>query len=148
MAESWNIASSSVNLYLTEIDQPSNIITISASNSVTPKALSGLLGGLLGSSPQTLQYTSLDNGDIFVCRTTLASCLWSNPILQPRVFGLGIWESINGEPVTIRSPRAVSWPNNYGDTSNGGGSSLPGDIRRVSTAAWRIGTRKRGLLAT
>ncbi|KAK5704783.1 hypothetical protein LTR17_021596 [Elasticomyces elasticus] len=107
--------SSPAYVYLTEIDQPSNIITISTGNSVKPKVLGGLVGTVLGSSPPTQQYSSLDNGDIFAVPNNVSQISVVNPVLQPRLYGMDFWESINGELVTVRSPRAVSRPNNFGD---------------------------------
>ncbi|KAK3659957.1 hypothetical protein LTR56_000883 [Elasticomyces elasticus] len=107
--------SSAAYVYLTEIDQPSNITTISTGNSVKPKVLGGLVGTVLGTSPPTQQYTSLDNGDIFAVPNNVSQISVVNPVLQPRLYGMDFWESINGELVTVRSPRAVSRPNNFGD---------------------------------
>ncbi|KAK4948329.1 hypothetical protein LTR10_012863 [Elasticomyces elasticus] len=107
--------SSPAYVYLTEIDQPSNITTISTGNSVKPKVLGGLIGTVLGTSPPTQQYSSLDNGDIFAVPNNVSQISVVNPVLQPRLYGMDFWESINGELVTVRSPRAVSRPNNFGD---------------------------------
>ncbi|KAK5725938.1 hypothetical protein LTR15_004128 [Elasticomyces elasticus] len=107
--------SSPAYVYLTEIDQPSNITTISTGNSVKPKILGGLVGTVLGTSPPTQQYSSLDNGDIFAVPNNVSQISVVNPVLQPRLYGMDFWESINGELVTVRSPRAVSRPNNFGD---------------------------------
>ncbi|KAK5752306.1 hypothetical protein LTS12_017607 [Elasticomyces elasticus] len=107
--------SSPAYVYLTEIDQPSNITTISTGNSVKPRVLGGLIGTVLGTSPPTQQYISLDNGDIFAVPNNVSQISVVNPVLQPRLYGMDFWESINGELVTVRSPRAVSRPNNFGD---------------------------------
>ncbi|KAK5684824.1 hypothetical protein LTS10_002899 [Elasticomyces elasticus] len=107
--------SSPAYVYLTEIDQPSNITTISTGNNVKPKVLGGLVGTVLGTSPPTQQYTGLDNGDIFAVPNNVSQISVVNPVLQPRLYGMDFWESINGELVTVRSPRAVSRPNNFGD---------------------------------
>ncbi|EMC94815.1 hypothetical protein BAUCODRAFT_25924 [Baudoinia panamericana UAMH 10762] len=113
--------STSTYLYLTEIDTPKNITTLSTGNTVTPLQLGqqSLISTLLGKTslnPPTQQYTSLDNGDVFGLPGNTSLVSVANPVLQPKQYGLDFWESINGELVTIKNPSAISRPNTYGET--------------------------------
>lgn len=56
-------------LYLTELTSPTNVVIASSGNTVTPVVLGTTTTGLIGNknlNPPTDQYTSLDNGTIFV----------------------------------------------------------------------------------
>lgn len=54
----------------------------------------------------------------------------ANPTLDPRRYGLDFWESLSGELVTIRRPRAVNRPNRFGDTWVAGQYRTTGDNLR------------------
>lgn len=103
--------SSSSYLYLTEIDLPWNISTVSTGNTVTPVVL-----GKAGLNPPTEQYTYLDDGDVFGIPNNVSQISNVDPTLQPKRYGLDFWESLSGELVTVQRPRAISRPNSYGDT--------------------------------
>lgn len=103
--------SSSAFLYLTELTRPTQPRIISSGAEVLP-----LVIGKDIASPPTEQYTSLDNGDVFGVPNNVSRVSTSNPILEPTRYGLDYWESIIGELVTIKQPRAVAKPNQYGDT--------------------------------
>jgi hypothetical protein len=98
-------------IYLTEISSPANIAVLSTGNTVTP-----LVIGEDTTPPPNMQYSSLDGGDVFAVPGGVASISAANPVLKPTEYGLDFWESINGELVTVRAPRAVSRPSKFGDT--------------------------------
>ena len=98
-------------VYLTEISSPVGIVVDSSGNAVTPKVL-----GQVGLNPPTQRYTSLDGNDIFGAPNNVSQISKVNPVLSPKKYGIDFWESLSGELVTIRSPRAVSKPNQFGDT--------------------------------
>ncbi|KAK4168157.1 Endonuclease/exonuclease/phosphatase [Cladorrhinum sp. PSN259] len=98
-------------LYLTEITSPTNVKVLSSGNTVTPLVLGE--GDLL---PPTVQYTSLDGGDIYAVPNGVNNISAVNPILEPTKYGLDFWESLSGELVTIKKPTVTKQPNSYGDT--------------------------------
>ncbi|KAL2168416.1 hypothetical protein VTG60DRAFT_7277 [Thermothelomyces hinnuleus] len=98
-------------IYLTEITSPKNVQVVSTGNAVKP-----LVIGKDTLSPPTVQYTSLDGGDIYSVPNGVANISAENPVLQPTKYGLDFWESLSGELVTVKAPRAVKTPNKYGDT--------------------------------
>ncbi|KAI5359247.1 putative Endonuclease/exonuclease/phosphatase superfamily [Septoria linicola] len=112
-------------IFLTEIDQPRNIVTVSTGNAVVP-----LVIGQRGLNPPTEQYSSLDGGDVFAVPNNRSLISTSNPTLDVRRYGLDFWESLSGELVTVRRPRAVNRPNNFGDTWVAGQWRTAGDNRR------------------
>ncbi|KAL1840418.1 hypothetical protein VTJ49DRAFT_492 [Mycothermus thermophilus] len=98
-------------MYLTEISSPKNVKVVSSGHTVTP-----LVIGKDTPSPPTVQYSSLDSGDIYTLPNGVANISEVNPILEPTKYGLDFWESLSGELVTIRKPIAIKTPNKYGDT--------------------------------
>lgn len=98
-------------LYLTELSKPTTIKTVSTGNKVTP-----LVIGQDTTTPPGLQYTSLDNGNLFGLPNNASQISVQNPTLDPTQYGLDFWESIIGELVTIKGPVAVGKPDKYGDT--------------------------------
>ncbi|GAB1315430.1 hypothetical protein MFIFM68171_05640 [Madurella fahalii] len=98
-------------MYLTEITSPKNVQLLSSGNKVVP-----LVIGEDTISPPTVQYSSLDGGDIYKLPNAVANISGVNPVLNPEKYGLDFWESLNGELVTVRKPRAIKVPNRYGDT--------------------------------
>lgn len=103
--------SSSAYLYLTQITKPSNVKVLSKDNKFSARVI-----GTDVASPPTEQYTSLDKGDVLGVPNNVSRVSTSNLVLEPARYGLDYWESIMGELVTIKQPRAVSKPNQYGDT--------------------------------
>ncbi|KAJ4288738.1 hypothetical protein N0V88_007272 [Collariella sp. IMI 366227] len=103
--------SSEAYIYLTEITSPKNVQVISSGNTVTP-----LVIGKDTLPPPTVQYTSLDNGDIYGLPNAVSNISEVNPVLDPTKYGLDFWESLSGELVTIKAPKAIKTPNKYGDT--------------------------------
>ncbi|KAM3423935.1 hypothetical protein BST61_g1329 [Cercospora zeina] len=110
---------------LTQIDRPQNIVTVSTGNAVVP-----LVIGQRGLNPPTEQYSSLDNGDVFGLPNNQSLVSAANPVLDVRRFGLDFWESLSGELVTVRRPRAVNRPNRFGDTWVVGQWRTTGDNNR------------------
>ncbi|KAJ9133442.1 Endonuclease/exonuclease/phosphatase-like protein [Pleurostoma richardsiae] len=103
--------SSSSYLYLTELGSPKNVKILSSGNTVTP-----LIIGQDTLAPPTVQYTSLDGGDIYALPNAVANISAVNPVLDPTSYGLDFWESLSGELVTVRSPRVIGRPNSYRET--------------------------------
>ncbi|KAK4119042.1 DNase I-like protein [Parathielavia appendiculata] len=98
-------------MYLTEITSPKNVKVLSSGNLVTP-----LVIGKDTLSPPTVQYSSLDNGDIYNVPNGVVNVSAVNPVLDPTKYGLDFWESLSGELVTVKKPVAIKTPNQYGDT--------------------------------
>ncbi|KAI6834322.1 DNase I-like protein [Hortaea werneckii] len=133
--------SSDAYLYLTEITSPSAITVVSSNNEVTPLVL-----GTKGYKPPTRQYTSLDDGDIFGVPNNVSQISVDNPTLQPKLYGLDFWESINGELVTIKSPRALGRPNNYGEFWIAGSYRTTGNNDRDALTATEGDANPEGIL--
>lgn len=104
--------SNSAYLYITEIVDATDISVVRQQAPVRPL----VIGQGPKLSPPTEVYTNLDNGDIFGIPNDVNSVSEVNPVLNPRRNGLDFWESLAGELVTVRRPRAISKPNQYGDT--------------------------------
>ncbi|KAL2264568.1 hypothetical protein VTJ83DRAFT_7078 [Remersonia thermophila] len=98
-------------MYLTEITSPKNVKVVSSGHAVAP-----LVIGQDTPSPPTVQYSSLDGGDIYALPNGVANMSEANPVLEPTKYGLDFWESLSGELVTIKRPTAIKTPNKYGDT--------------------------------
>lgn len=109
-------------IYLTEITAPENVEVVSSGNAVKP-----LVIGKDTLSPPTVQYTSLDEGDIYNVPNGVANISDKNPVLEPSKYGLDFWESLSGELVTVKAPRAIKTPNKYGDTWVVGDWALTGE---------------------
>ncbi|KAI0444466.1 DNase I-like protein [Xylaria telfairii] len=82
-------------------------------------------------SPPTKLLSSLDKGDVFGVPNNQSLISVVNPVLQPNKYGLDFWESLVGEYVTIKNPRAVGRPNQYGDTWVVGTWATTGDNERT-----------------
>ncbi|KAH8665264.1 Endonuclease/exonuclease/phosphatase [Tricladium varicosporioides] len=123
--------SSAAYLYLTELSSPKNITLVSSGNKVVPI----VIGEWLLKWPPTEQFSSLDNWDVFSLPNNSSQISVANPDLQPLLYGLDFWESMCGELVTVKTPKAVARPNTYGDT--------------WVTGSWRVsGRNKRGGLTS
>ncbi|EHK98793.1 hypothetical protein M7I_5301 [Glarea lozoyensis 74030] len=123
--------SSSAYIYLTELTTPSNVVRISSGNKVTPI----VIGEWLLKWPPTEQFSSLDNWDVFGLPNNASQLSVKNPSLNPLIYGLDFWESLSGELVTVKRPKAVAKPSSFGDT--------------WVTGSWRVsGRNKRGGLTS
>jgi hypothetical protein len=98
-------------IYLTELASPVLVKKVSSGNKVTP-----LVIGEDTTSPPTEQYSKLDGGDVFNVPNNVTQISTANPVLNPRQYGLDFWESLSGELVTVKKPRAIAKPSQYGDT--------------------------------
>ncbi|TFK28001.1 endonuclease/exonuclease/phosphatase [Coprinopsis marcescibilis] len=98
-------------LFLTELTSPSNIVTLSSNNTITPVILGR------DRSPPTRHFSALDVGpDGFLSVPNNSSLIEAtNATLRPDRFGLDFWESLEGQLVTIPRPTATGFQNNFGD---------------------------------
>lgn len=72
--------------------------------------------------PPTELFSKLDtNGDVFAVPNNASLVETSGLQLEPELYGLDFWESLEGELVTIKRPVALNRPNRYGDTWVRGG---------------------------
>ncbi|KAH9480454.1 hypothetical protein JR316_0007054 [Psilocybe cubensis] len=107
----FRLASSPNNLFITELESPSNITVLSSNNTVTPVILGR------DRSPPTQQFNVLDSGaDGFLSVPNNRSLVsTTNATLQPDKFGMDFWESLEGQLVTIPKPFATAFQNNFGE---------------------------------
>lgn len=112
-------------LYITEIVDAMDVSIVRESAAVTP-----LVIGQGKLQPPTEVYTSLDDGGVFGIPNNESQVSAVNPVLKPKRFGLDFWESLAGELVTVRDARAISKPNQYGDTWVVGAWPTTGDNDR------------------
>ncbi|KKK20318.1 hypothetical protein P175DRAFT_0502598 [Aspergillus ochraceoroseus IBT 24754] len=101
--------SSSSYVYLTEISSPSSITIKSSGNDVTPVVIGQ------NRSPPTVQYSSLDGGDVLGLPNNASQISVANPSLQPELYGMDFWESLSGELVSLTGLTAITKPNSYGE---------------------------------
>ena len=113
-------------LYITEIVDATDLTVQSNNGTVRPLVL-----GQAGLNPPTEVYTNLDEGDIFGIPNNVSQVSAVNPVLQPKRYGLDFWESLSGELVTVRNARAISKPNQFGDTWVVGAWPTTGDNDRA-----------------
>lgn len=96
---------------LAEITKPKDIVVASRGNPVRALEI-----GKDVPAPPTQSFNALDKGGILGYPNALARVSDSNLELQPTKFGMDYWESLLGELVTIKNPRTIAKPNQYGDT--------------------------------
>lgn len=113
-------------LYLTELTSPTNIEVLSNNNIVTP-----LVIGQDTVNPPTVQYTSLDGGDVYALPNAVAN-VSSNPVLDPENYGLDFWQSLLGERVTIQNVTVIARPNSFDEVWVTGGWPVTGRSSRGS----------------
>ncbi|RYP43848.1 hypothetical protein DL768_009628 [Monosporascus sp. mg162] len=97
--------------YLAEISRPRDITILSSGNPVAALEI-----GKDTANPPTEDFSSLDLGGLFGVPNDVNRVSGVDPELQPDKFGIDFWESLLGELVTIKNPRAIAKPNQYGDT--------------------------------
>ncbi|KAF2744384.1 DNase I-like protein [Sporormia fimetaria CBS 119925] len=112
-------------VYLTEIASPELVEIVSSGNKVK-----ALVIGKDTVKPPTEQYSSLDGGDVFALPNNETLVSVANPTLNPKKFGMDFWESLTGELVTVRKPRVITKPNNFGDTWVVGDWKVTGENKR------------------
>ncbi|KAF9527532.1 Endonuclease/exonuclease/phosphatase [Crepidotus variabilis] len=98
-------------LYQTELASPTNITVLSHNNTVAPLVIGR------DRSPPTQKLNGLDIGtDGFLTvpnNQSLTST--SNRTLEPLLYGMDFWESLEGQLVTIPKPVALDFQNTYGE---------------------------------
>lgn len=102
-------------LLLTEIDLPSKVVVVSSNNIVNPIIL-GNTNNATHRKPPLVSFTSLDAGpDGWLSMPNNVSLIEpTNATLQPDVYGLDFWESLEGQLVTVPGPVALNFPDRYG----------------------------------
>ncbi|KAH7018447.1 endonuclease/exonuclease/phosphatase family protein [Microdochium trichocladiopsis] len=98
-------------LALAEITKPRDIKIASRGNPVQALQI-----GKDVPPPPTQAFNALDQGGILGVPNNVSLVSTSNLELQPTKFGMDYWESLLGELVTIKNPRTIAKPNQYGDT--------------------------------
>jgi hypothetical protein len=95
----------------TELSSPTNVTVLSHNTTVTPVILGK------DRSPPTRYFSSLDTGrDGFLSVPNNQSLLdVVNPDAQPTKYGLDFWSSLEGQLVTVPSPVAIGFSNNFGE---------------------------------
>ena len=95
----------------TELGSPSNIVVLSQNNTVTPVVLGR------DRSPPTQLFSALDVGpDGFLSVPNNVSLIDSvNATLQPDLYGMDFWSSLEGQLVTIPNPIGTAFPNSFGE---------------------------------
>ncbi|CAG8980448.1 hypothetical protein HYALB_00013642 [Hymenoscyphus albidus] len=121
--------SSAAYLYLTQLTAPKNIAVICSGQDVTPIILGGLMW------PPSERFSSLDDGDVFSIPNNSSLISVVNPSLEPLLYGLDFWESMSGELVQVQTPKALSKPNNFGDTWVTGSWEVSGRNKRGGLTA-------------
>ncbi|KAI0518342.1 Endonuclease/exonuclease/phosphatase [Xylaria bambusicola] len=117
--------SSAAYLPLTEITLPTVRAILERNRTFAPIVLG------TKRSPPTRQLSGLDSGNAFAVPNNQSLITVVNPVLEPSKYGLDFWESLVGEYVTIKNPRAVGRPNRYGDTWVVGDWHTTGDNKRA-----------------
>ncbi|KAF9815617.1 hypothetical protein IEO21_04477 [Rhodonia placenta] len=97
-------------LFLTELDLPHAVTVLSHDNLVVPLVLGE------GRTPPIGQLSACDVGpDGWLSVPNNVTLLESlNATLQPDLYGLDFWESLEGQLVTIPSPVAANFPDRFG----------------------------------
>lgn len=97
-------------LFLTEIEFPSNLRVLSSGHQLNPVVLGE------DRIPPRRGFSPLDKGrDGWLSvpnNTTLNEAV--NATLQPDKYGLDFWESLEGQLVTVKSPVAIGFPDRFG----------------------------------
>ncbi|KAJ7212177.1 DNase I-like protein [Mycena pura] len=98
-------------LLLTEIESPTNIVVLSKNNAAMPVVIGK------DRIPPNQQYTPLDVGpDGWLSVPNNQSRIDTvNGTLQPDMFGIDFWQSLQGQLVTIPKPTAIDFPNSFGE---------------------------------
>lgn len=105
----YKSTSSPNDITLTELSSPSKIKVLSSGN--TPKPL--VLG--VDRSPPTQQLSALDTGSAGYLSVPSNQSRQDavNATLQPSLYGLDFWESLEGQLVTIKKPTSLGLGNSY-----------------------------------
>lgn len=100
------------NLFGTELDSPKDIVVISSNNTVNPIVLGK------DRSPPTQLMSAFDKGpDGFLSvpnnQTEINNLV--NATLQPNLYGLDFWASLEGQLVTVKAPVTSDFDNSFGE---------------------------------
>jgi len=109
--EEFRSSSSPNNLFGTEINSPTNIV-VQSSNNTFPIVVLGR-----DRSPPTQYLSALDVGDdgFLSVPNNVSRIDTVNAELQPHLYGMDFWESLEGQIVTIRNPFATNFENQFGE---------------------------------
>lgn len=99
------------NLLGTELEDPTDIKVLSKNNKVTPVVLGA------DCSPPTELLSSLDpSPDAWLSvPNNQTEVDTANPTLQPDVFGMDFWESLEGQLVMVPNPTVTDFQNEFGE---------------------------------
>lgn len=99
----------------TELDSPSSISIISKGNVIAPLVLGP--SGPGQRSPPTEKLSSLDTGPDgwLSVPNNVSRISQMNPTVQPTQFGIDFWSSLEGVLVTVKSPVALDFQNDFGE---------------------------------
>lgn len=98
-------------LTATELEDPTDIKVVSTGNEVTPLVIG------VDRIPPTFYLSSLDTGNDgwLSVPNNVTQQEDGNPELDPTTYGLDFWESLEGQIVTIPSPTAADFNDDYGE---------------------------------
>ncbi|KAF8631782.1 hypothetical protein AX17_004997 [Amanita inopinata Kibby_2008] len=104
-------SSSPNNLFLTQLTSPTSVAVLSTGNVVTPVVLG------VDRTPPTQQMSALDVGpDGFLSVPNNSSLVEAvNATLQPDLYGLDFWESLEGQLVSVPGPTVADFENSFGE---------------------------------
>ncbi|KAI0714015.1 DNase I-like protein [Cerioporus squamosus] len=103
------------NLFITELQSPANITVLSSNHTLVPL----VLGPSGTRSPPTQKLSALDgdagtDGWLAVPgNQSLVDVV--NATLQPDEYGMDFWSSMEGQLVTVKSPVAIDFENDFGE---------------------------------
>ncbi|KII86960.1 hypothetical protein PLICRDRAFT_113396 [Plicaturopsis crispa FD-325 SS-3] len=98
-------------LFLTELNYPTDIKVLSSNNTVKPLVLG------TDRSPPTAILSALDKGDDgwLTSPGNTSRVETKNATLQPDKYGLDFWESLEGQIVTVPKPTTIEFGTEYGE---------------------------------
>ncbi|KZT19529.1 DNase I-like protein [Neolentinus lepideus HHB14362 ss-1] len=100
-------------LFLTQLSTPSSLMVLSSGNTIKPVVLG------VDRSPPTQQLSALDlTGDLdgyLSVPNNQSQLEVSNATLQPDLFGLDFWESLEGQLVVVNKPTALNYPTRFNE---------------------------------
>ncbi|RPD62220.1 DNase I-like protein [Lentinus tigrinus ALCF2SS1-7] len=115
VASEFRSSSSPNNLFITELQSPANITVLSSNNTVIPL----VLGPSGTRSPPTQKLSARDDAagaDGWLAVPNNQSLVEVvDATLQPDVYGMDFWSSLEGQLVTVKSPVAIDFENDFGE---------------------------------
>ena len=130
---------SAADLFLTEIDYVTDIITLSGGHTIEPLVLGE------DRTPPSNQLSALDVGrDGWLSVPSNLTLLEAvNATLRPDEFGLDFWESLESQLVTMKSPTAAQFPDRFGSVWVYGNWQTTGKNERGGRTIHFNGRRRR-----